>query len=199
VVGDELGVLEGVAERTPNTAVIPRITVDLQRRWGVPTERIVFDAGGGGLEHCDRLRTDLGWRCRAVSFGETVSLDIKRGLTLIEDRRHAKEQRQSYVNRRAEMHDRASQLMNPRYDEQGKPTAGYGVPSERNGGFWARLAECLRPIPKLYDDRERIYLPSKEQMAQEFYGGRSPDESDAFVLMIHALTHRGVRTHAGVV
>lgn len=55
-VGDELGIIDMVSEKTPNTAKIKHMTIALAARHGVPPESWLFDAGGGGRQITDQLR-----------------------------------------------------------------------------------------------------------------------------------------------
>lgn len=189
-VGDKLGVLELIGIKTADTNSVRDFTRDLQRQFNVPHEKIVFDIGGGGRVHCQTLRRDLGWKCQAVTFSGKTPIDLKRGMTRIEDRQANREVKSVFKSRRVEMYSTASDMMNP-------ATGGYGVPSERNGGAWTKLAGYLKPLLRQYDEDGVMYLPPKEDLIKDFYSGESPDEADAFVLMIRGLTHKGLRSRAG--
>src|SRR5205823_573616 len=75
---DELGLIEMVSQRTPDTSVVTGSAVAFVRRHNVPPEKWFFDRGGGGKEHADRLRSQ-GWPVPTVAFGEAVSPMPRRG------------------------------------------------------------------------------------------------------------------------
>ncbi len=53
---DHLGLIELVAKKTPNTAVITSEAIAFMNKHGVEPEKLGFDRGGGGQQHADRLR-----------------------------------------------------------------------------------------------------------------------------------------------
>jgi hypothetical protein len=77
---DDLGIIEQVSMVTPDTAVIVGHTKALAETWHVPAEEIVFDRGGGGKQIADLLRSQ-GWNVRTVSFGESPTPELHRGMT----------------------------------------------------------------------------------------------------------------------
>lgn len=196
---DRLGVIELVARQTPDTNDIPGATIALGRKHNVPPENWVFDRGGGGKEHADRLRAQ-GFNVRTVAFGEAVMPDPRRGLTPFSERVENKEERYVYVNRRAEMFGELSQLLDPT-----RPLPGFSdsfaIPSE-----YTELRHQLSVFPKLYDREGRMFLPpknkkdpnSKIKTLVEMIG-HSPDESDALVLAVHGMLHKARRVVAGAV
>jgi hypothetical protein len=198
---DELGVLELLSAKTPNTSVIKHMTVELGRKWGLPPERWVFDRGGGGLQVADDLR-ERGYAVRTVGFGETVTPEPRRGLATIDDRVSVIEDRYTYRNRRAQMYGELSNLMDPAREEVGLPI--FGIPAE-----YVELRRQLALIPKLYDHASghegRLYLPPKrrkpgstEQSLEEILGC-SPDEADATVLAVYGMRHGRARATAGAI
>ena len=192
---DEYGLIELVSKKTPDTSIITSEALAFMRRHNVQPERVAFDRGGGGKEHADRLRSQ-GYPVRTVAFGESLTLDPKRGLTRIETRMDNKEERYAYVNRRAEMCGDLRELLDPSQSER-----GFALPVE-----YAELRRQLGLMPLLYDPEGRMrMLPKnrrsesgKEKTLTELLGC-SPDESDALVLAVHAMTHQVKRTAAGVV
>jgi hypothetical protein len=188
---DELGLIELVSLKTPNTAVIKNYTSELGRKHGLPPERWVFDRGGGGLQVADELR-DRGFAVRTLGFGEAVTPELKRGLSTIDERVAVIEERYTYKNRRAQLYGELSNLLDPGQDQ------AWGIPAE-----YAELRRQLACIPKLYDNEGRLYLPPKrrkpgstEQSLEEMLGC-SPDEADATVLAVYAMRHGRARATAG--
>lgn len=203
--GDELGVLGIKSIKTPDTTVIPATTVQLMREHGIPPERVEFDRGGGGKQAADRLRL-MGLEVRTVAFGEPLTPEPRRGLTTFAERKEQREVRYEYLNRRAQMYHEASLL----FDEQTE-TGGYALPS----GYEAadELRRQLALMPRLTDSEGRIrMLPKRKQTKglpqpgddddrDTLIGliGHSPDEADAFVVMVHAMLHKATsRRRAGV-
>lgn len=188
---DELGIVELVARKTPDTSVITGEALAFMRKHNVSPDRVVFDRGGGGKEHADRLR-DQGYRVRTVAFGESVTLDPKRGMTRIEDRMDVKEERSAYKNRRAEMYGALHELLDP-------VGPGFAIPAE-----YATLRSELAPIPLRYDGEGRMELLPKNRRDPKDTRptlceliGHSPDQADSLVLAIHAMTHKATRATAG--
>lgn len=191
---DEYGVMHLQAIKTPDTNVVVNETIDLIRRYGLRPEKVVFDAGGGGYVHACALKA-RGFPVRTVGFGESVTLDLKRGLTSIEERMGNREERYAYEDRRAQMYGELRTLLDPANER------GFGIPRE-----YRALREQLGPIPKLWDGEGRLRLPPKnrrhagsvEQTLVDLIG-HSPDEADALVLAVHGMRHRGARMKAGAV
>lgn len=189
---DRLGLIELASKRTPDTSVIRGEVIGFGRRHGVPAERWVFDAGGGGKEHADYLRAD-GFDVQTVGFGEACLLDIHSGVRLLFERVDNREERAAWDKRRAQMYSELSALLDP-----------------ANGPGWAisggevELRRQLALIPRLYDGEGRLWLPpknkkdpnSKVKTLREVLGC-SPDEADAVVLAVHGMVHEGVVMSAG--
>lgn len=195
---DEHGLIEMLSQKTPNTSVIPRMAIAFGRRHGVSPDNWVFDRGGGGLQAADNIR-DLGEEyegVRTVAFGETVRLDPRRGLVLVETRRRNLEERYTYINRRAQMYGELSILLDP-----GEDGECFALPEE-----YTTLRAELAPVPKLYDREGRLrMLPkhkanpnSKEQTLVEIIG-HSPNEADALVLAVHGMLHETATATAGAI
>jgi hypothetical protein len=183
---DELGILELVSEKTPDTNQIVKLALAIGKKWNVPPERWVFDDGGGGFEHACRLRA-MGLPVQTVPFGGRISLEPRRGLTMVEERKRVKEQAYVYKNRRVEMHDSLSIAIKN----------GFAIPPASEGPQYARLLKQLAPIPLDYDDNGRQVLPPKEELIALHYNGESPDEADATILAYFGLTHKPRRAVAG--
>jgi hypothetical protein len=65
VVGDRDGIIQLVSIITPDTNQIPLKTVELMNLHHIRSEDVVFDRGGGGKQHADRLRA-MGLAVRSV-------------------------------------------------------------------------------------------------------------------------------------
>jgi len=181
---DKLGILKQVSLKTPNTDVIPGMTIQLAHEWSVPASRITFDAGGGGKIHADRLKA-RGFHVNTVGFGESVSPEIRRGIHTIEHRQDIKEDRYAYKNRRAQMYGDLSELFDP-INEQ-----GFALPAQ-----YSEVRRQLALMPKLFDDEGRMYLPSKNKRDDKDTRktlteiiGRSPDEADSLVVAVYGMLH----------
>lgn len=197
VVGDELGVIEVLSLKTPNTNDVPAHTLRLMNKYGVDARNVAFDRGGGGKQHADRLRAS-GYDVRTVAFGESLTPDPRRGATSFGDRVDAREERYAYVSRRAEMYDLLSRQLDPDLNPR-----GFALPP------WVpELRRQLAPIPRLYDKESRMRIPPKSRPASGPGSkevclidliGHSPDEADALVLMTYALLRPQPRSTAGVI
>lgn len=204
---DDSGLLELISRKTPDTSEIIEQTLSIMRRWQVPPDRTVFDRGGGGKQHADTMRRmktydyPNGIRVRTVAFGESISLDPKRGLRPIDVRMDAKEDKYTYVNRRAEMYGELRILLDPSatfQDSLGKEVeCSFAIPEH-----YSDLRLQLAPIPLLYDGEGRMRLPPKNRKSEAATKngektlteiiGRSPDEADALVLAVHGLLHKTI-------
>ncbi len=198
-VGDLLGVLLVDSLKTPDTTFVPSHTIALMREWNIPPEHVAFDRGGGGKEHADRLRLQ-GYPVTTVAFGEAVIPGPRRGVTPMRYRQEEREERYEYTNRRAQMYHEASLMFDPgRLDEAGKPVEGYALPAR-----FTELRRQLAVMPKLTDQEGRYYMLPKQNRNQDStlktltqLVGHSPDEADAFVLMVHRMLHKERRLVAG--
>jgi hypothetical protein len=197
---DEYGLIELVSKSTPDTNVIPREALDFARRHGVEPEFIVFDRGGGGKQHADRLRAS-GHNVRTVAFGEAISIEPQHGVIQVEARLENREERYVYRNRRAEMYGTLRMLLDPNTPGTAFALTGYQPsPADYTGfalpGEYEELRIQLSPIPMLWDAEGRLKLPPKnkrspnsEEVSLTELIGCSPDEADALVLAIHGMTH----------
>ncbi len=196
---DEFGIIEIVSRKTPNTDEITGDAIAFGRRHGVDPSDWVFDRGGGGKQHADRLRSQ-GFKVRTVAFGESIQLDPRRGVNQLPERLDQREDRYAYLNRRAEMYGELSLQLDPGYNSR-----GFAIPPGSAGEAYAQLRQQLAVIPKLYDREGRLRMLPKnkrdpddtEKTLIELIG-HSPDEADAVVLSLHAMLHKPVRAKAGV-
>ena len=190
---DRLGLIELVSRKTPDTSVITGEALAFMRKHGVPAERVVFDRGGGGKEHADRLRAQ-GYPVRTVAFGEAVSLEPRRMAYQPRDRIESNEERYAYRNRRAALYGDLRQLLDPAANP-----AGFALPAE-----YVELRRQLSPIPLQYDPEGRLELPPKNKRNADDGKvtlvdliGHSPDEADAVVLACHGMLHAQSRPRVG--
>jgi hypothetical protein len=200
---DQFGLIEQVSKKTPNTNVIPREALAFARRHGLQDwSRMVFDTGGGGKQHADRLR-DNGFKVRTVGFGESVNPELRRGgIKKLADRLDEKEERYEYVNRRAEMYGELRELLDPnRVDERTGKELYFGIPRE-----YGELTRQLSLMPLLYDSEGRMKMLPKnkrsvkaEEKSLTEILGRSPDESDSLVLAVHGMLHASTKVRIGAV
>lgn len=202
---DELGLIHLHMVKTEDTNDIPSITKQIGQQFNVPSDRWVFDRGGGGKQHADRLRSE-GYNCSSIGFGEAVSdpQAWKRTANYIPKKevRDALEERYRYKNRRAEMFGTLRLALDPTVLEKGfgLPTALLDMPRPDKG---PSLREQLETFPLYYDEEGRLFLPPKRRRTDkeqsdknktvtltDMLDGYSPDESDALVLAVYGLTFK---------
>lgn len=203
---DELGVVELMSLKTPNTNVIPSQAINFWRRHNVSPEKVCFDIGGGGKQHVDRLR-DMGYPVKTVAFGQPLLPPIHKRMTRTDERIEQREEKSTYTNWRAYTYHILRSLIDPFNNrevsaDRGSRTlvfAGFAIPAE-----YTQLRHQLAPIPMTLDEEGRYYLlpkskknpNSKERTLTELIG-HSPDEADALVLAIHAMLHEKSTVKAG--
>ncbi len=205
---DELGVVELLSLKTPDTSVIPGLVINFGERHGVPAHNWVFDRGGGGYQHACTLRAS-GHPVRTVAFGESPTHHPRPETLQYDTRVEDLEQRGAFVNRRAEMFGRLSEAMDPGvpvYEGEGddaklvrwtKP--GFAIPGE-----YLPLFDQLQHFPKGYDGEGKLRLPpkhkkdakSKEKTLTELIG-RSPDEADSLALAYFGMVEDPLFTEVG--
>lgn len=198
---NRFGLKELVSRQTPNTAVITSEALAFMRKHNMENraERVCFDRGGGGKQHADRLR-EMGYDVQTVAFGEPLTLEPKRGMRLFGEKVENREERYTYVNRRAELFGTLSILIDPEGgfilesdDVRGHKwiggPAGFSLPLD-----YVVLHQQLGPIPKTYDREGRLRLlpknkatpDSNEKTLVELLGC-SPDEADATCLGVYGM------------
>jgi hypothetical protein len=203
---DYLGLIDLVGRKTPDTSVIPGETLAFVRRHNAPYEHTMFDRGGGGKEHVDRMRRD-GYQVNSVGFGETATKPRRKGTTSTKDQREQDEQRYTYKSRRAQMYHMARLRLDPTHPQ---PLA---LPTEllnrkRDDGG-PSLREQLTPIPLWHDSEGQVIMPPKNKrptlrgkedttVTLTELIGCSPDEADAFVLAVYGLTYEATGVALGV-
>ena len=182
---DDDGLIHLHSQKTPDTTVIPRKTLELMISYNVPAENVYFDMGGGGKQHADHLRRN-GHQVKTVAFGSSATPDKKRGITTLETRKEQDEERYVYKNRRSEMYGLLRLSMDITIGK------GFAIPEE-----YDELIRQLEVIPLLFDGEGRMYLPPKGKKSTDSTEvtlteliGHSPDEADALVLARFGLTRR---------
>ncbi len=211
---DELGLIELVSTKTPDTSVIPSMVKAFAMKHGVGRDdawRICFDRGGGGKQHADRMRQasrvgglveehkdGLPWNVRTIAFGEALILAPKRAKRLYGERFEIMEEKGTYVNRRAQMYFSLRDLVDP------NGPVRFAIPAECD-----ELRRQLALMPLLRDGEGRGYMLPKDVLSDEARRqgkktlkqllGCSPDESDALVLACHAMTTKPIKSTAGAV
>ena len=196
---DELGVLHITSRKTPDTAVIPDITLMLMKQFSIEPEYVYFDRGGGGTAQANFLRRKLG-KANAfptVAFGEASSDPnrFKRMRTSTQKGFDA-ERRMTYKNRRAEMYGLLRELLDPAISDR-----GFAIPFHKNNNEpdspYKELKRQMTPIPLQLDPEGRLKLPSKrklnpdsEELSLTEICGCSPDETDSLVLAVYGLFNK---------
>ena len=182
-----------VSLKTPDTAVITGRTIALRNEFRVEDDAIMFDQGGGGQEHADRLRYQ-GYQVRDVSFGESVAPEPVRFMKPWEEKQHERRERFVYRNRRAQMYWLLHLRLNPGTEATPYPYNNgvpYAIPAE-----YQELRRQLSVMPLLYDEEGRIEMLPKSRRYGSVNSNRktlkeilgcSPDEADALVLANYAL------------
>lgn len=200
---DELGIIEQISKRTQDTSVITGDTIALINRYGLDSRDVLFDRGGGGKQHADRLRTQ-GYNVRTVGFGEAATdPHVYNRFKTRSERQETIENRYQYKNRRAEMYGLLRELLDPSYpfELNGSFITTFGIPAELT-----ELRRQLAPLPLKYDGEGRMYLPPKDKPTVNYTGqtikdilGRSPDESDSLVLAVFSMIVKQLRPVVGAI
>jgi hypothetical protein len=191
---DEYGIIEVVSLKTPNTAKVPGMIRAFMHKHKVGPDMTVMDQGGGGKGHWDRLRENEEdpITIRMVAFGSPVSPDEHYGYKTSERKQDESGERYRYKNRRAQMFGALRELLDPSREQ------GWGIPAG-----YMNLRKELAPIPLLWDEEGRMFLPpkrrrsgddpvkkgGKKMKSLEELIGHSPDEADAVVLAIFGMQH----------
>jgi hypothetical protein len=193
-IGDGRGMLELISMKTPDTSIIVPRTIELMHTWDVLPGNVLFDAGGGGKPHADRMR-QMGHEVRIVAFGAAPveQVHTRRMRSSIE-RREDYETKVVYKNRRAQMYGELRDALNPSLVLEGDSI--YSLPGflmdKPRGDGGPGLRAQLAPMPLLYNGEGQLYLPPKKrkpglkttnELCLEDILGCSPDEADALVLM----------------
>lgn len=182
---DELGMIDMISKKTPDTSVIVGEAIAFMNKHGVKAENVLLDRGGGGKQHADVLRSK-GYNVRTVFFGEAATAEKKRGMTILEQRKLDDETRSIYKNRRAQMYGILSSMLDPSVGD-----GGFAIPAE-----YTELRRQMAPIPRDVDQEGKLVLlpkrnldPKSDKPTMISLLGSSPDEMDALVLAVFGLTH----------
>lgn len=197
---DELGIIDRISRKTPDTSDIPNEALALMLKYNIPPHRVGFDQGGGGKQAADTLRRK-GYPVRTIPFGAAIASEPRRGILRLAERKEIYEERYVYKNRRAQMYGDLSELLDPSLWEEGE---GFGIPRE-----FPEFRQQLAPIPKTYDGEGRLELPpknrrgldpenSKKKTLVEIIG-HSPDEVDSLVLAVHVMLYSTKTYTAGAI
>ena len=189
------GLLDLISIKTPDTTVITGKTLALMRQYNIQDKNVLFDAGGGGKVHVDRLRQQGHRKIQLIAFGAAASPEKKRSLSTLEHRKEDDVIRYIYKNRRAEMYGLLSRKLDP------NDGGGIAIPAK-----YEELRRQLAPIPRLEDGEGRLYLPpkhrkdpnSEEETLTEILGC-SPDEADAVVLANFGMDKKSQKVKVGAI
>jgi hypothetical protein len=192
---DELGVIEQISQRTPDTSDITRLTKRYGKLFDVDPRYWVFDAGGGGTMHADRLRREGYPVPPAIEFGGGAKGPMKKKKSL-KEKKHESEHKYEFVNRRAEMYWLLREEIDPSLG------GNFAIP-----GHLHELRKQLSKMPLMYDGEGRImrlpkYRKSTQVEVQKTLTdllGCSPDEADSLVLALYGLKGRKPRGKVGAI
>lgn len=188
---DQYGIVHQETLRTPDTSQIVGRTIDIMKRFSVESINVLFDRGGGGKQHADRMRL-MGHSVRTVGFGEQASDPYQdRRMRTAKDKSESREVRYVYKNRRAEMYGLLRELL-----EGGE----FGIPRE-----YEELRRQLSLIPLEFDAEGRMVLMPKDRTTRDSKQptlrellGCSPDEADSTVLAVFGLMRKSRRSAASM-
>lgn len=211
---DELGLVECVSRKTPQTADVTGEAIAFGRKHGVPARMWFFDRGGGGTQHADRLRRQ-GFECNTVGFGESVKQEVRKAQRMLSgynERLELREEGYAAVDRRSQMYWMLRECLDPSVSP-----LGFAI-SEAYAGDWQMgeidLFNQMAAIPLTYDENGRFDLlpkhkpDQKKEIGEEetdadktLVGliGHSPDELDALALAVYGMKRKTHRATAGLV
>lgn len=201
---DDLGILDIIVKKTPNTTVIHDTTLNLMKVWNIAPADVYFDQGGGGTPQVDFLRRTLGLQTgdgfNTIAFGATAS-DPNRFKRMRTSRQKATaaEHSGSYKNRRAEMFGLLRELLDPGISDR-----KFGIPFGSNSPDcpYKELRRQLSLIPFSLDSEGKMVLPPKRKRKENELSlteimGRSPDHSDSLVMAVYGLYNKQSQFIAG--
>lgn len=209
VVGGRHGIDDVVSMKTPDTNKVIAVTMDLAFKWKVEWENIVFDegSGGGGRIHIDRFWAN-GRKVRGVGFGASPQLELRRGMTYFDEKKNVRADKYAFVHCRDEMAMDIRLLLERDTDgnyitqDSRAQINGFGIPDRPE---CQELIRQLLLIPFDTDGEGRMKLPSKRNPLDSrdpktlvYIIGHSPDQFDAFCLMVYGMMHKPPQQHAGV-
>lgn len=206
---DEKGLVLLKSIKTPDTTVIVSMAVDLIRKHNIEPRNVLFDMGGGGYNIACSLRK-MGYNVRTVAFGESVKPELKRGITIFDQKKVNRELQYVYKNRRAEMYGLLSLLIDPLNQRNwGIDFDGDDTMSDLERRARGELRRQMSWIPLDYNEGDgRLYIPPKDKRSAEKEEdtrptlkqllGCSPDELDALVLAVYGMERKELRSTARV-
>lgn len=206
-VGDRHGILEMLSLKTPDTNKVIAHAMDLQYKWKIEWENICIDegAGGGGRVHVDRLWAN-GKKVRGVGFGAAPQIELRRGMTQFQERKEQRVDKYAFVKCRDEMAYDVRCILevdaDGNYAAKSQNVHGFAIPRNRST---EELVRQLSLIPFTTDGEGRMKLPPKKDSSDPknpdtlmYICGHSPDQFDAFCLMVYAMNHKPPTQVAGV-
>lgn len=100
---DKMGIRRMRSFKTPDTTAVTSTTIQLIREYNIDPRDVIFDKGGGGTQHVDRLR-EQGYNVGSLAFGESVSPPPRRITPGVQTRKEEKEEAYAFKNRRAHIY-----------------------------------------------------------------------------------------------
>lgn len=191
---DRQGVVFQYDMPTPDTYQITQLTIKFMEEFGIATNRVCFDAGGGGTQIVDHMRP-LGYRgIRSIAFGSAAAPPPATKQRGKDSKVKAKEVAWVYKNKRAEMYGILRQWMDPSINLR-----PFAIPEEL-----FELRHELAIMPMWFDKEGKMFLPPKDknpgtrenpnEVTIKKLLGRSPDRADSLVLASYALNTKGRMT-----
>lgn len=195
---DEEGLIDLVVEKTPDTSYITSKTIALMNQYGIPADRVMFDRGGGGKQHADRLRSQ-GYEVHTVAFGEPVNPEKKRGITRLDQAKLNDETKYEYKSRRVQMFHILSRAILDGFALPSKPLNKAEINRKS-------LADQLKVFPLQLDPEGRYKLPPKNKTDKNSKEitlvdmiGHSPDEADALAIAYYCMTKKPAAQMVGAI
>lgn len=193
-IADQDGLIKLEAYPTPDTEVICGKTIAFMKEYNIRPEMVLFDRGGGGGVHADRLRAK-GYKVRDVAFSEGALPEMVRHMVPFEQKVHDKGEKYMYKNRRVQMYHSLHLRLDPVYSD-GKV---FSLPDE-----YTELDRQMAVMPLQYNEEGIMVLPPKSKRDPKDTRititdmlGCSPDETDAVVLAAFAMDERSMKLTLG--
>ena len=187
-IADDDGLIKLINMKTPDTSIIVGRTIALIQEYNIDPSRVMMDRGGGGYEHVCWLKR-AGFDVNDVLFGGPVQDEPTQFYRTWDEKMGERDEKYTYVDRRAHMYHLVRQAIEPEKLEDGKVVGRFGIPEE-----YEELRRQLATVPLEYDDRGRIRLIPKRKKSHnttiksfEELIGCSPDHADALALAVYGL------------
>jgi hypothetical protein len=184
---DEDGLIELESFQTPNTDVICGRTIAKLKAYGIDPTMVLFDQGGGGKEHAQRLQ-GMGYPVNYISFAAAPTPEPVRHLVPFDEKVAARKERLTYKNKRVEMY----YMLHLRMDPVRTEGEVFAIPSSET-----ELMRQMAVFPITYDQEGVMVLPPKSKRDPKDTRttitemlGCSPDETDALVLAAYAMEEK---------